>query len=233
VDAASFGIATGAFREVREDWGASVALALSGGWRFVELTAVTGERLESLVGFLGRERHMLDAFERVSIHAPSRPGTSAANAVASLAKLDGDLDVVVHPDVYAHEPSLGRLGGRAVFENMDVQKRFGSTVADLEEVFATHPRSGFCLDVAHVWTLDPGLRLGGELIERFGDRLRQVHVSGIEPNGTHRETTADDLARYAPLLERCRHVPWLLEERLADPGPGLARAAPKRRQSAH
>jgi hypothetical protein len=49
-----------------------------------------------------------------------------------------------------------------------------------------------------------------------------VHVSGIEPDGTHRETTADDLKLYRPLLDRCREVPWLLEAELA---PGLVEHA--------
>ena len=36
----------------------------------------------------------------------------------------------------------------------------------------------------------------------------------IEPDGTHRPTSHADLEVYAPLLERCRHVPWLLEAEL-------------------
>jgi hypothetical protein len=40
-------------------------------------------------------------------------------------------------------------------------------------------------------------------------------VSGIEPDGTHRDTTRDDLALYAGLLERCPSVQWLLEAPLA------------------
>jgi sugar phosphate isomerase/epimerase len=98
-----------------------------------------------------------------------------------------------------------------VFENMDIAKEFGRSVADLEVVFATHPDAGFCLDVAHVWTNDRSLRLGHDLLDAFAGRLRQLHVSGIEPDGTHRTTTQDDLELYRPLLERCSGVPWILE----------------------
>src|SRR5207244_10248992 len=87
---------------------------------------------------------------------------------------------------------------------------------DPNELFDAYPEASFCLDVAHVWTNDPSLRLGHRLIDRFGHRLRQLHVSGIEPDGTHRPTTRADLDLYAPLLARCRHVPWLLEAELAD-----------------
>jgi sugar phosphate isomerase/epimerase len=81
----------------------------------------------------------------------------------------------------------------------------------MSDVFRRFPSAGFCLDVAHVWTNDRSLRLGFELLDAFGSRLRQLHVSGIEPNGAHRPTTNEDLDLYQPLLERCTHVPWVLE----------------------
>jgi uncharacterized protein (UPF0276 family) len=120
----------------------------------------------------------------------------------------------LHPDVYAGEPSVMSLGGRAVFENMDCQKDFGRTTTDLESVFGTFPAAGFCLDVAHVRTNDRTLGLAHELLDSLGARLRQLHVSGIEDDGTHRATTIDDLKLYEPVLTRCRHVPWLLETEL-------------------
>lgn len=49
------------------------------------------------------------------------------------------------------------------------------------------------------------------MLDAFGDRLRQLHVSGIEPDGTHRDTTAEDIELYRPLLERAAHVPHVYE----------------------
>jgi hypothetical protein len=126
-------------------------------------------------------------------------------------------DLVLHPDIYRDELWVRDLGPRAVFENMDVAKPFGRSTADLALVFERFPEAGFCLDVAHVWTNDPTLALGHELLDAFGGRLRQLHVSGIEPDGTHRRTTAADLALYEPLLRRAEHVPWLLEAELEAP----------------
>ena len=147
------------------------------------------------------------------MHAPVRFDGNTDDLRAALLGLPHD--VVLHPDAYRGEAWVVDLGARAVFENMDVAKRFGREVADLRQVFATFPEAGFCLDVAHVWTNDPTLRLGHELIDELGGRLRQLHVSGIEPDGTHRPTTRADLDLYAPLLDRCRDVPWLLEAELA------------------
>ena len=81
---------------------------------------------------------------------------------------------------------------------------------------AVFPEARFVLDVAHVWTLDPTLELGFQLLECYGDRLSHLHVSGIEADGQHRPTLPSDLERYAPLLERCRDLVWVLETQLTD-----------------
>jgi hypothetical protein len=209
----TFGIATGAFFDERDDWEAAIARATRERWRWIELTAIRG-RLDPLLGFLERAPTALDTFERVSVHAPAQMEESPADVIAALAPLP--FDVVLHPDVYGVERACARLGTHAVFENMDISKAFGRGVEDLRTVFVSFPDAGFCLDVAHVWTNDPTLALGHGLLDELGGRLRQLHVSGIEPDGTHRLTTRDDLGLYEPLLARCRHVPWLLEAELGE-----------------
>lgn len=208
---ATYGIATGAFVDERDDWPRAIERARVEGWRWLELTAVRG-RLDSLLRCLDADKSALDGFERVSVHAPSVMQQTPGEVVAMLVPLS--FDIVLHPDVYGSEPSCADLGARALFENMDVSKAAGRTVRDLEAVFVTFPDAAFCLDVAHVWTNDTTLGLGHDLLDAFGDRLRQLHVSGIEPDGSHRPTTAADIARFAALLERCRDVPWLLETEL-------------------
>ncbi len=206
-------MATGSYLAERDDWPSAVARARAEGWTILELTAIDRARLDALIELLAVEPRTLDGLERVSVHAPVRFDGSTDDLRAALVGLPHD--VVLHPDAYRGEAWVVDLGSRAVFENMDVAKRFGREVADLRQVFATFPEAGFCLDVAHVWTNDPTLRLGHELIDELGGRLRQLHVSGIEPDGTHRPTTRADLDLYAPLLDRCRDVPWLLEAELA------------------
>jgi hypothetical protein len=216
--AANFGIATGAYIGERDDWDAAVGRAAAEGWAFVELTAIVEERLESLFAFFAGSPDSGARFERISIHAPVVFHTSAASVVERLAGWRPDLDVVFHPDIYRDEVLLRRLGARTVFENMDVAKRFGRSAADLRTIFDVFPEAGFCLDVAHVWTNDPSLNLAYELLDAFGDRLRQLHVSGIEADGIHRPTTIADLDLYEPVLDQCGHVPWLLEAELV-PAP--------------
>lgn len=215
VAARPYGIATGAYVAERNDWAAAVGRARSERWRWLELTAMRG-RLAPLLRFLDddKDASALASFERVSVHAPAAMTETAAEAIASLEPFDFDL--VLHPDVYGSEPACARIGARAVFENMDVTKAFGRDREDLAEVLERFPDAGLCLDVAHVWTNDSSLALGHELLDALDGRLRQLHVSGIEADGTHRPTTRADLELYEPLLARCTHVPWLLETELVE-----------------
>jgi hypothetical protein len=216
MDAANFGIATGAFVDEREVWPLAIGRAAAEGWAFIELTAATESRLDALLSLLNGVAPTLQEFRRVSVHAPVRFRTSAADAAPKIAAAAEHFDVVFHPDVYRDEVWLRELGTRVIFENMDVTKPSGATVGDLQRVFEDFPEAGFCLDVAHVWTNDPSLSLADELLDHFGDRLRELHVSGIDPGGEHRLTTAADLALYEPVFERCVGVPWLLETELLD-----------------
>ena len=148
------------------------------------------------------------------MHAPSQFDSSPAEVAASIPEAIRELPLICHPDVYRGVGCLADLGVSVVFENMDVQKVFGRTVSDLMETFDRFPDAGFCLDVAHVWTNDRTLKLGSDLLDAFEGRLRQVHVSGIEPDGTHRPTRRSDFELYEPLLDRCIGVPWILETEL-------------------
>jgi hypothetical protein len=209
-----FGIATGALVE-RDDWNASIERIAAEGWKAVELTAISEERFDALERLLVGNGEAVAFFERVTIHAPVSFDSPTHEIVARLTGLAPSFKVILHPDIYAREPAVAELGKRAVFENMDIQKSFGRDLPDLRVVFDRWPDAGFCLDVAHVRTNDQSLALAHDLLDAFEDRLRQLHVSGIEPDGTHRPTTQADLDAYAPVLERCSEVPWILEAELA------------------
>jgi hypothetical protein len=172
------------------------------------------EELVELGGFLGG----IEEFTYVSVHAPAKDGAGHwPEVVERLEALPSVVrTVVVHPDVVGEDEAalLRPLGSRLCFENMDNQKTDGRFPDELERVFELCPDAAFCLDVAHVWTHDPSMQLAFELLDRFGVRLRQVHLSGIEPDSVHRPTTAADVARYVAAVERCGEVPVILETTL-------------------
>jgi hypothetical protein len=195
-------MATGSYVDERDDWRHAVERARRERWPFLELTAIAEPRLGLLEPFLASHSGLLESFQRVSLHAPVSTGSPAAT-INCIANLPLASDVIFHPDGWGDERGLDRLGLRVVFENMDVVKRFGRSVGDLQTVFATHPEAGFCLDVAHVWTNDRTLRLGHELLDAFGDRLRQLHVSVRHPCVRHRSprTSTGCLTPFAPQFE--------------------------------
>ena len=101
---------------------------------------------------------------------------------------------------------------------MDARKPSGRTVAELAPLFAALPEAGFCLDVAHAHTVDPSMALAADLLDAFRARLREVHLSSIRDGG-HVTLTPEDERAFAPHLDRCRDVPWILEAPAPLAGP--------------
>jgi sugar phosphate isomerase/epimerase len=122
----------------------------------------------------------------------------------------------MHPDTIEDAAPYRLLGRKLVLENMDARKRGGRTAAELAPYFAALPQAGFCFDVAHVASVDPTLAEGERLLDRFGARLRHVHVSSLDEECHHVPLTAADEERFTRLLRRCRDVPWILEAPLRE-----------------
>lgn len=206
------GASTGALGR-GDDWPALVRAACRVSTHAVELAAHDAAELPGLIAYLSGRPRM--PFRRVSVHTPVKgvAGLADAERVAELRRLPvGVRTLVAHPDLVGDPAPWRALGRRLVFENMDDRKPTGRTVAELEPLLAALPEAGFCLDIAHAHTVDPSMRLAAELLDRFRCRLREVHLSSIRA-GTHTELTADDESLFAPLLSRCRDVPWILEAR--------------------
>jgi hypothetical protein len=215
-----YGLSAGAETAWRGDHRAGVAGCAAFSRGAVELSVGSETELPSLLELLGDPAFVaaLERFDAVSLHGPMKALSGSWDELAgTFAGLPSVIrGVVFHPDTLDEQAvgALKALGPRLWFENMDVRKQSARTAAELEPFFTVCPDAGFVLDVAHVWCIDPTLTLGHDLLDRYADRLRELHVSGIEPDGKHRPTRAGDLNRYRPLLDRCRHVPWVLETTL-------------------
>jgi hypothetical protein len=209
---ARVGTSTGYMTTLRGNWPRLVAAAEQLSTEAVELSALSVRELPGLLAFLTDAR-FAPSFDYVSVHAPTKGlehGTS--EVVELLDRLPGYVRTVVfHPDTVDDAPRLGRLGGLVVFENMDTRKLIGQTPETLAPYFAALPRAGFCLDLAHVSAIDPKLDLAHAFLDAFGERLRQVHLSSLNDRGAHVPLTSTDAHRFAPLLSRTLHVPWILE----------------------
>jgi len=74
------------------------------------------------------------------------------------------------------------------------------------------PDAGFCLDVAHAGAVEEDMDVAHRLLDAFGARLRQLHVSSLRAGrGSHVPLYRKDEARFARVLARCPDVPWILE----------------------
>lgn len=211
------GASTGYMADARGDWPRLVARAHELSSDAVELSALCADELPGLAAFLTGAHDDGVApelpFAHVSVHGPSKgwPGTPQALA-RTLTALPAEVDgIVMHPETLGDPAAFALLGGRLRLENMDTRKPDGRSVAELERYFALLPEARFCLDVAHAWLHDPTMALAHDLLDAFGDRLVEVHLSSIDADGRHVPLHPADAAAFAPVLDCCVGVPWLLE----------------------
>ena len=213
IEHADLGASTGYMEALRDDWPALLDEARRVSVDVVELSALSGRELVPLGRFLESDVAVLGGYNHVSVHAPSKGWASSTGAlIDALIALPGLVrGIVVHPDSMGEPELYAALDERLWLENMDTRKHDGRTVEELARYFDLLPHAGFCFDIAHAGLHDPSMALAHELLDAFGDRLREVHLSSIEPDGIHVPLTDEDEDRFGPVLARCRDVAWILE----------------------
>lgn len=201
---------------LRGHWDALLSKASELAPYAVELSAYSGPELHPLLMYL-RGHPWLHEFRYVSVHAPAKQWLKTdAVLVEKLELLPSQIEsIVLHPDHLKNLDAFVALGVRAVLENVDCHARTGRTPAELAKVFDCLPDAGFCLDIAHAASMGPGMTVALDLLDTFGDRLRQVHVNSMSRGSA--ALTDDDCQLFMSVLDRCRHVPWILEAPLVAP----------------
>jgi sugar phosphate isomerase/epimerase len=119
--------------------------------------------------------------------------------------------MVLHPDSIFEFQNWNWLRGRALIENMSTGK-FGSSLTELRIVFDRMPEAGFCLDLGHARQVDPTMGDAHLMIDAFGDRLRQVHISDVDKNGKHYSLSRQAMADFRQFAPRIPlHIPIIIE----------------------
>jgi hypothetical protein len=203
------GASTGWMQERRGDWPALVESALAVSTFAVELAALDERELPGVEAYLLGRPPL--PFRYLSLHAPSKGrDLPEPELIERLSALRTCVDaIVVHPDTMESPTAWRALGSVLVLENMDPRKADGRTAAELEPYFTALPDAGLCLDVAHASAIDPGE--GERLLDAYAGRLRHLHVSSLDEDCHHTTLDPADERAWAPLLRRCRDVPWILE----------------------
>jgi hypothetical protein len=168
----------------------------------VELSALRDHELPKLVAAIPNLD--LGDFEHISFHAPSKLQTLDERTVFELLLgLPESWPVIVHPELL-QTPSLWlELGERLCLENMDNRKTTGRTLTELRALFEAFPEATFCLDLGHARQIDPTMVSAMLMLQEFGDRLVELHISEVGPRGEHLPlgaTTRQAFARVVHLV---------------------------------
>ena len=210
----NFGYSTGAI--AKGDVAAALDCLVQTPAQAVEFSALRVSELQPILAYLTQYlgQHDADRFSYCSFHVPSRfDADEELTIVRALAPLVArKWPIIVHPDTI-HRWDLWRgFGSQLLIENMDQRKETGRTADELSRVFAELPQASLCLDLGHLRQMDPTMVEAYRIIQRHGNRIRQLHLSDVDSSSKHQPLNIPALTcfmRVAPLLNR--FAPVILE----------------------
>ncbi|HLZ91381.1 MAG TPA: hypothetical protein VKQ28_06670 [Candidatus Acidoferrum sp.] len=183
----------------------------------VELSALRQMELRPLADAI----NLLDfsPFKYVSVHAPSQlqEGTEAETVNLLITLAERGLPIVVHPDVISNFALWRKLGRLLFIENMDKRKKTGRTAIELAQAFESLPEASLCFDLGHARQVDPTMSEAVLILERFGDRLGQLHISDVNARSTHDPLTAAAILAFRRISHLIPdHIPVVLESPVSE-----------------
>jgi len=183
----------------------------------IELSSLREHEFTSLIKEI--DRLDLSSFQHISFHAPSKL------AYMTEKELIGELQmiarrkwsIIVHPDIITDFDLWNELGPYLCIENMDKRKSTGRTTEDLKRIFGLLPGASFCLDIAHARQVDPTMVEAFSMIEHFGDRLRQLHISDVNSRSSHEPINLESIMAFRKVASMIpANIPMILESPVAE-----------------
>src|SRR6266404_6037079 len=178
----------------------------------IELSALRFHELEPLAKAIPNLK--LSKYEFVSVHAPSAFSPSDELSVVGLLKSVTDLGypVVIHPDVIYDPKVWATFGALLYVENMDQRKFTGRTRQELAEIFKLLPDAKLCFDAGHARNVDTSMSQAAAILEVFGERLGQIHLSSVNTLGLHESFTFSAIQAFREIANLIpQEVPIILE----------------------
>jgi hypothetical protein len=178
----------------------------------VELSALRSielpDMLAKLPPYLEKLKHR---YRYISFHAPTdfKDEHGLLDHLATFVALDWN--IIVHPDTIRDRRLWRMLGNRLCLENMDSRKKTGRTAKELYGFFNDIPQARLCFDIAHARQVDPTMTEAACIVEEFGDRLAQVHLSEVDGRGEHFAMSLTAELAYEQFSEIISDVPVILE----------------------
>ena len=185
----------------------------------IELTV--GRKGEAFAfSFDEKDLEFLSSQRYVSIHAPFHilRSTSGEDEIIKLLTLVEEIynktnakTVVFHPNDIPPDKVLKRFNFHMSIENMPKNRWF--SIADLEKLLERYKNAGLCLDTAHAFSYSQNHLK--EIIDRLGDKITQVHLSGRGNGRDHVRLRDADEGFYESLKPLKKlNVPIIIEEDL-------------------
>jgi hypothetical protein len=178
----------------------------------VELSALRAIELPELLAALPLRLNALrQRYQYISFHAPTNFNDERGLVEQLKAIADMGLNIVVHPDTIHDALIWKELGRHLCLENMDSRKRTGRTAEELRSFFIDLPEATLCFDIAHARQVDPTMTEAVRILEEFGDRLVQFHLSEVNSRGKHFSMSFAAKRAYEPFAAILSQAPVILE----------------------
>ena len=178
----------------------------------LELSSLREAELRPLLD--GIDELDLSQFSYISFHAPSAfPPQREEQIVQWLGEVARrGWPIILHPDAIQNYALWRPFGPSLLIENMDRRKPCGRTASELESIFDSLPDALLCLDLAHARQVDTTMTSAHLILRRFGERLRQVHLSEVNTNSKHDRLSYGAILAYRKVAALIPdNVPVILE----------------------
>jgi hypothetical protein len=209
------GFSTGAL--ARGDFRLALQMLSDKNARAVELSALRQDELAPLVHELGQLD--LSRFQYIAFHAPSAMEQSyEANALELLKQVAArNWPIIVHPDAMHNPSAWACLGDCLCIENMDKRKPLGQTATDLAKFFDILPNASLCFDIGHARQVDPTMSEAWTILQRFRNRIKQLHVSEVNTQSKHDPISLESILAFQKVSHLLpADAPIILESRVKE-----------------
>lgn len=139
---------------------------------------------DDLMKILELDDEFWKQFKHISLHTPAFDAYSdvkIAELLETIAKVHEKINfqmVVIHPYEAMNWDIFRQVDLPFAIENMDWRKDFGKYADSLKDIFSKFDVS-MALDLNHCYTNDPSMKLSEELANTFGDRIKEIYLSGF------------------------------------------------------
>lgn len=184
------------------------------GCNAIEIYAASGSEVEMLKKNIDKIKKEFKKFDYVSLHSPSikfifRNDEETRSILQVFQEAYDKFNascLVVHPNQVEDWSVFDDFSFIIAIENMGNDVPFFNS-EQLGEIFVKYPHFKMVLDVSHAYKNDPSFRLTEELMDKFGEKIVHVHLSGHK--ATHEplcETNQVEIIKNIP-----KDLPIILE----------------------